>query len=237
MAGVPRCLSLERYAIWAQQKHVSTPTVFPVFEKFRPRRNEISWKVLVAYYFITGYRFKVQKGSNFYPMFDVSDLNPEESELSWLFLHPDTRQWYEGSGGLAQPSPPRCVGTEVPAIPASVAANLLSLDLLAWIRGAPAAHSCRITSGLATGVAGSGKKNEWWAAVLCKAQQDLREHRKEKHRWTEHSQKPARSCPKASKSWATGRVKKSKAQELRMPHKGRPFHLCPLLFSSSCAHL
>lgn len=78
-----RCLFLERYAISIKQKHPSTPRLFQELEMFRPRRNEVSWKVLAADYFITGHRFKVQKGSDFYPVFDISDLNTEElSELS-----------------------------------------------------------------------------------------------------------------------------------------------------------
>lgn len=120
----------------AKQKHVSTPTLFPEFEKFRPRRNEISWKVLVAYYFITGIGLKSKRARISTPC--LTSQTSLQRRASWAdFLHPDTRQWYEGSGGLAQPSPPRCVRTEVPAVPASVAANLLSLDLLEWIRGAP----------------------------------------------------------------------------------------------------
>lgn len=63
---------------------------------FRPRRNEVSWKGLAAHYFITGHRFKVQKDSDCYPMFDVSDLTTEESELrcraELTSLHPGPQQ-------------------------------------------------------------------------------------------------------------------------------------------------
>lgn len=41
----------------------------------------------------------------------------------------------------------------------------------------------------------------------------------------------AGSCPKAAKSCATGRMKMSIVKELRVSHKGWPFHLYPVLFS------
>lgn len=83
------------------------------FEKFKPRRNEVSWKVLAPYCFITGQRFKVQKGSDFYPMIDVSDLDLiRRAELT--FLRPGPWHRHEGTAAL------RHVGTETPSSPACV---------------------------------------------------------------------------------------------------------------------
>lgn len=68
----------------------------------------------------------------------------------------------------------------------------------------------------------------------CKAQVDLQRCNETQKGgaqmdWTQLE--AARSCPKASKSWATGRMKISIVQELRVLHKGWPFHLYPVLLS------
>ena len=190
--------------------------------KVQAQKNEVSWKVLAPYYFITGHRFKVRKGSDFYPMFDISGSwadfpVPWPTAVTWRHGSPeacgDRDTSHTGMCNLhALLSGSSSVDERWPCLPTVAEHKWISL------------RSC-------WGVARRMNGEQQWHLRLsgtCRSMMGMQKGKAQTD-WTQLE--AARICPKVSQSWAPGRVKKSTAKELGVPHKGWPLHLFPMLSS------
>ena len=203
--------------IWIKPKHVSTANCFTVW-KVQAQKVKVSWKVLAPYYFITGIGLKSKRAR-------ISTPCRNLRELSWLpciLAHgSDIKAWQPwGTWG------------QTPATLASVTSTLLSLALLAWMRGGPACPLSQNNKWISPRSCWEWREESTVSTSAWEAQSDLQRHDGNAERWGTDGLGAARGSsdlPRGFWELGPGRVKKSALKELGVPNKGWPFHLSPML--------